>query len=106
MNNAVATFKVGTLWFIIIAGLVTYNRKIGDVTQPGLELEPSRSFNQQAIGFGGYGTAGWMSALLDVCFSYGGFENANCTLKLVLVAWLCLSFSFGILTMHIYRCSQ
>lgn len=75
--------KIAILWFFIIAGLVTYSGKIKSVPNPGVELSSHTSFKAGGAFQDHYGAHGWIAALLDVSFSFGGFESANCEWKLL-----------------------
>ena len=77
VQNILAVVKLGILWFFIIAGLATFSGKVPSVQAPGTELSTTTSFKATGI-TPDYGTHGWITALLDVIFSYSGFEGANC----------------------------
>ena len=78
VQNTLAVLKLGILWFFIIAGLATYSGKIHSISNPGIELSSSNSFENIDIFTPDNGAHGWITALLDVTFSYSGFEYANC----------------------------
>ncbi|KAF8462024.1 amino acid permease-domain-containing protein [Kalaharituber pfeilii] len=81
VNNFFATIKIGILLFFILAGLAAYIRgRVRTGEHPGLELRPDRIFVNQGL-VGGGGVHGWVATLLDVCFSYAGFENAHYVLS-------------------------
>lgn len=77
VQNTLAVVKLGILWFFIIAGLVTYSGTYVGVPNPGQELSSSSSF-KVVDSFPDYGAHGWILTLLDVTFSYSGFEGAHC----------------------------
>ena len=77
VQNTTAIVKLGILWFFILAGLATYSGKINGVQNPGRNLSSSSSFKTIDT-FTPYGAHGWITALLDVTFSYNGFGNINC----------------------------
>lgn len=77
VQNSVAIMKIMILWFFIIAGLAAYSGKLG-VSDPGIDLGRTRSFNASKAFTQHYGAHGWITTLLDVSFSFGGFESANC----------------------------
>lgn len=77
IQNTLAVVKLGILWFFIVAGLATYSGRIHSVQNPGQELSSSSSFKDIGI-FPDYGAHGWITTLLDVIFSYSGFEGAHC----------------------------
>lgn len=77
VQNGVAVLKIIILWFFIIAGLATYSGNVGHVRHPGANFDVTKSF--KASNFTEhYEAHGWTTALLDVGFSFGGFESANC----------------------------
>ncbi|KAI5811178.1 amino acid permease-domain-containing protein [Peziza echinospora] len=78
-NNTFAVVKVGILWFFIISGLYTYSGNVPKVPHPGesLSSKDSKNFNSNVAYLTGFGVHGWMTVLLDVNFSFGGFENAH-----------------------------
>ncbi|KAF8419522.1 amino acid/polyamine transporter I [Tirmania nivea] len=81
VQNSFAIMKIIILWFFIIAGLATYSRKIGGVPDPGVDLDRVKSFKTSVHFPGNYGPHGWINTLLDVSFSFGGFESANYVLS-------------------------
>jgi len=78
VQNGFAIMKIMILWFFIIAGLATYSGKIGSVKEPGVDLDVTTSFKASGAFKTHYGPHGWIATLLDVSFSFGGFESANC----------------------------
>lgn len=83
LQNALAVVKVTTLWFFIIAGLAAYSGKMSGVDNPGQELSYSSSFDRSHAFDVTYGGHGWITAFLDVTFSYSGYEAANCKQKII-----------------------
>ena len=79
VQNMLAVVKLGILWFFIIAGLATYSDGITSVQDPGQQLSTSSSFKETDVFTPDYGAHGWITSLLDVTFSYSGFEAAHCT---------------------------
>ena len=77
VQNTLAVVKLGILWFFIIAGLVTYSGTVEGVPNPGQELSSSSSFKvvDSLIDNGAHG---WILTLLNVSYSYSGFEAAHC----------------------------
>lgn len=78
VQNSFAIMKIMILWFFIIAGLATYSKKINAVPDPGVDLAIETSFKPSESFTKPYGVDGWIATLLDVSFSFGGYESANC----------------------------
>ena len=78
LQNAVGVVKVAILWFFILVGLAAYSGKMPSVPNPGQELTPSSSFERSDAFTVYYGAHGWITTLLDVTFSFSGFEAAHC----------------------------
>ncbi|KAF8458486.1 amino acid/polyamine transporter I [Terfezia claveryi] len=81
VQNSFAIMKIMILWFFIIAGLAAYSGKIGNVSAPGVDLAVTNSFKADEAFTQHYGPNGWITTLLDVSFSFGGFESANYVLS-------------------------
>lgn len=77
VQNTFAVVKLGILWFFILAGLATYSGEIHSVPNPGQELSTNSSFKDSNL-FTDTGVHGWVTALLDVTFSYSGIQSSLC----------------------------
>ena len=78
VQNTIAVVKLGILWFFILAGLASYSGNISNMRNPGQELSTSSSFKVIDTFTTDYGIHGWVTALLDVIFTYNGFRSIQC----------------------------